>query len=132
MKISTIRGQKVLLLNHGRTQINVNTIRYIEGDGNYSHIKLVQNQVHTSSFTLKVFTEELIENKVFFSPRKGLLLNLNYLKEVFYNMGVLHAKLHSGEVLPLSRRRGKALLDHLWKQKFHRPSNSQRVSYYLK
>lgn len=132
MRISFESGQKILLLNHGRTQIHVDAIRYIEGDGNYSHIKMVQNRAYTSSFTLKIFTEELEDSEVFFSPRKGLLLNLNFLKEVFYKSSVLHARLHSGEVLPLSRRRGRALLEHLWMQKSNRSSNSQRVSYYLK
>lgn len=124
MKTLQENGQKGLLLNYGKIHINVDAIRYIEGDGNYSHINLVQNKAYTSSFTLKIFSEKLAANKVFFSPRKGLLLNLNFLQEVFYKTGGLHAKLHSGEVLPLSRRRGKALLDHLWGA-IYRKQNTQ-------
>jgi len=106
----TQSGEPCLLLNHGKRMIPSPRIRYIEGEGNYSNIKIEGGESLTSSFTLKLFSDELKANSDFFSPRKGLLLNLNFLKEVLSKSGTLYARLRTGETLPLSRRKGRALI----------------------
>lgn len=110
-------GVPCILLNHGKRMIQAPRIRYIEGDGNYSNIKIEGGESLTSSFTLKLFSDGLRTNADFFSPRKGLLLNLNFLSEVISKSGTLYARLRTGETLPLSRRRGRSLIDYISENK---------------
>ncbi|WP_162628109.1 LytTR family transcriptional regulator DNA-binding domain-containing protein [Arcticibacterium luteifluviistationis] len=110
---TTQSGVPCILLNHGKRVILAPRIKYIEGDGNYSNIKVEGGESLISSFTLRLFSDGLSTNTNFFSPRKGLLLNLNFLEEIQLKSGTLYARLRTGEVLPLSRRKGKSLIEYI-------------------
>ncbi|WP_341224458.1 LytTR family DNA-binding domain-containing protein [uncultured Arcticibacterium sp.] len=109
----TKTGVPCILLNHGKRMIHTPSIKYIEGDGNYSNINVANGESLISSFTLRLFSDQLKANSNFFSPRKGLLVNLKFVKEVLTKSGALFARLETGETLPLSRRKGRALIEYI-------------------
>ncbi len=106
-------GIPSLLLNYGKQALPTPEIQYIEGEGNYSIIKTISNGKLTSSFTLRLFSEQLKEFQNFFSPRKGLLLNIDYLVEVNNHNGIFYAIMKDGKAHILSRRKGKAFVCYL-------------------
>lgn len=106
-------GKFCLLLNYGRNYLSADDISYIEGDGNYSTIINKNGQQILSSFTLRKFTDHLVEQGNFFIARKGLLINLERLNGIEIHGGKIYAIMKSEEKLPLSRRKGKALLEHI-------------------
>ncbi|MGR3810353.1 LytTR family transcriptional regulator DNA-binding domain-containing protein [Jiulongibacter sp. NS-SX5] len=116
MKTINRDGKHYILLNHGSIQLDTSQIRYIEGDGNYSHLYLKNKAPILSSFTMKLFSDELERNSQFFSPRKGLLLNLSFLQDIIQEDRSYTAIMKNGDVLKLSRRRGKALMSFLKEQ----------------
>ncbi|AWV98768.1 LytTR family DNA-binding domain-containing protein [Arcticibacterium luteifluviistationis] len=114
MKIYTTEcGVKCLVLNYGKSPIHATQISYIEGEGNYSTIKCRNEGVIFSSFTLKVFSQHLLKESNFFSPRKGLLINLNELKKILIKDGNRFVLMNDGSRHPISRRKGKSLIDFI-------------------
>ncbi|WP_341228300.1 LytTR family transcriptional regulator DNA-binding domain-containing protein [uncultured Arcticibacterium sp.] len=107
------KGETYFSLNHGKRNVLTPEIRYIKSDGNYSCILLRTGEVLLSSFTLKVYADQLLKRPNFFVGKRGLLINLNYLKTLSEIDGVLYGVFKNGEELPLSRRKGKGLLMHL-------------------
>jgi DNA-binding LytR/AlgR family response regulator len=75
----TSKGFPCLLLNYGKQILPTPEIQYFEGEGNYSFIRTTLNGVLTSDFTLRLFSEKLLHQENFFSTRKGLLLNIDFL-----------------------------------------------------
>ncbi len=116
-------GTYCLLLNHGKQIIPTQKIRYIEGEGNYSTLNIDGGGKLISSFTLRLFNDHLKSQTYFFSPRKGLLINLYYLKEIKVSGGLYYAKLRRGDLLQLSRRRGKALIEYINANNWNIPVN---------
>ena len=106
-------GKFCLLLNYGRNSLTAEDIAYIEGDGNYSTIFKTDGDKTLSSFTLRKFNDFLEDHENFFNPRKGLLLNVNRISSIEYHDGKLYAVMISKKRLPLSRRKGKALIDYI-------------------
>lgn len=102
-----------LKLNYGKNLVPLQSIRYIESAGNYSQINLQNNRSYFTSFTLKIYSSELLKRPNFFIPKRGLLINLNFLDALSETDGVLYAIFKNGEEMQLSRRKGKALIEHL-------------------
>jgi two-component system, LytTR family, response regulator len=102
-----------LVLNYGKKKIATPDIQYIEGEGNYSHIITSTYGKLFTSFTLKIYCEQLKNEENFFSPRKGLLLNIQFLKEIKQKDGVFYAQMKDGKSHALSRRKGKAFMEYL-------------------
>jgi two-component system LytT family response regulator len=102
-----------LVLNYGKKKIATPDIQYIEGEGNYSHIITSTYGKLFTSFTLKIYCEQLKNEENFFSPRKGLLLNIQFLKEIKQKDGVFYAQMKDGKSHVLSRRKGKAFIQYL-------------------
>ncbi|MCP9762253.1 LytTR family DNA-binding domain-containing protein [Lacihabitans soyangensis] len=109
----TSTGLPCLVLNYGKQTLPSPEIQYIEGEGNYSLIQTSANKILTSAFTMRLFSDQLASQSNFFSPRKGLLLNVDYLKSVDCKEGVYYALMKDGKSHVLSRRKGKAFLDYL-------------------
>ncbi|MGR3809058.1 LytTR family transcriptional regulator DNA-binding domain-containing protein [Jiulongibacter sp. NS-SX5] len=106
-------GKFCLKMNYGKSFLSAEEISYIEGDGNYSIIINKNGKQILSSFTLRKFTDYLLDEGHFFVARKGLLLNLQRLQRIEQKDGKLYAVMISQRRLPLSRRKGKALIDYI-------------------
>ncbi|MCP9767538.1 hypothetical protein EGI22_06415 [Lacihabitans sp. LS3-19] len=103
-----------LVYNYGKKAVAFNNIKYIESfAGNYSMIRLNNKGYICSSFTLKHYTSQLEGKCNFFLARKGLLLNLEFIKEITEKDGVKSVSLSTGETFKLSRRLGSRLIDYL-------------------
>ncbi|MCP9768634.1 hypothetical protein EGI22_11975 [Lacihabitans sp. LS3-19] len=111
----TTTGTPCIILNYGKQALPTPEIQYIVGEGNYSLIRTKTNGLLTSSFTMRLFSDSLETFNNFFSPRKGLLLNVDYLEKVYQQDGVYYAMMSDGKSHILSRRKGKAFLDYLFK-----------------
>jgi len=109
----THAGNPCLVLNYGKQALLTKEIKYIVGDGNYSSITTKTQGVLLSSFTLRLFSDSLGSFQNFFSPRKGLLINIDYLENVFQKDGVYYAKMKDGNQHILSRRKGRAFVEYL-------------------
>ncbi|SOE22963.1 LytTr DNA-binding domain-containing protein [Spirosomataceae bacterium TFI 002] len=110
---TTSTGNAYLVMDYGKNSIPTDDIKYIEGDGNYSNFQLSKGKSFISSFTLRTFTSKLNEERGFFSPRKGLLINLNYANEIVTRGNSKFIKMKDGKELQLSRRKGRELIDFL-------------------
>jgi DNA-binding LytR/AlgR family response regulator len=84
-------------------QIDVNDILYLEADINYTIFKTL-NRRFVSSFTLKVFQEELSCNQ-FLRVNRGLLVNMCALINTDSDISNNYLELKNGERLKISRRR---------------------------
>ena len=85
----TSTGLPCILLNYGKQTLPSPEIQYIVGEGNYSLIQTSANKILTSAFTMRLFSDQLSSQNNFFSPRKGLLVNVDYLKSVVCKGGVI-------------------------------------------
>lgn len=105
---------QILSVNYGKKKLPVENIKYIESVfGNYSKIHFKEGKEYLSAFTLKHYQVQLKE-EVFQLGRKGLLINLNYLASLEEDeQQIKYAKLTSGEIFQLSRRKGKELEEKL-------------------
>lgn len=106
-------GISSLILNYGREYLPLPDIMYIVGESNYSYIITKTNRPKLSSFTLKNFSSKLLTFPNFISPRKGLLINLDFLSTVIQQNNKLYAVMSDGKEHLLSRRKGKCLLCYL-------------------
>lgn len=106
-------GISCILMNYGKYALPTNSIVYIEGEGNYSVIEQINGKKVHSSFTMRVFSDYLKKQGNFFSPRKGLLLNVHEIAKVENKQGYLYAVLKNKQRHILSRRKGKQLLEYL-------------------
>lgn len=120
----TSAGTPVLVMNYGKSAISTNDIKYIKGDGNYSNIQVASGKKMVSAFTLNVFTKTLAAEKNFFSPNKGILINLNHLECIEIKNGSKYVKMKDGQELPISRRKTKSFMEYLetnhWDVRFHK------------
>lgn len=101
---------QTLIVNYGKTELDVNQIKYIESvAGNYSKIVFQQGKPFVSAFTLKHYSSQLLATQRFHLGRKGLLINLDYLKKLEEKQATKYAVLKTGEKFKLSRRIGRKL-----------------------
>lgn len=110
---TTSTGNAFLVMDYGKNSVPAEDIKYIIGDGNYSNFQLSKGKSFISSFTLRTFTKKLNEEIGFFSPRKGLLVNLKYAVEILTKGNEKYLKMKDGNELLLSRRKGKELIQFL-------------------
>jgi DNA-binding LytR/AlgR family response regulator len=103
-------GEPMLLLDYGKAAFKFSEITFIKGLGNYSQLFMNTGKSFMSSFTLLKYEQNLSFSQKFFSPKKGLVINLDYLNEIRHEQGELVAYMLDGNKHTLSRRRGKALL----------------------
>lgn len=106
-------GIPCILMNYGKFALPTNSIAYIEGEGNYSTIQQINGKKLHSSFTMRIFSDYLKKQGNFFSPRKGLLLNVNEITKVENKKGNLYAVLKNKQRHILSRRKGRQLLEYI-------------------
>jgi len=86
-----------------------NSIKFIKGDGNYSHITRVNGSVECVSKTLKVLTT-MISDK-FIRVHKSYLVNKDFLRAIDeVNESVI---LKCQTLIPTSRRQWPVVKDHL-------------------
>ena len=81
--------------------ININDILFIEGDGNYSKVNLLNGESFQSTKSIKKF-EDSLNNSIFYRVHKSYIVNLNYIAEIDSNNFL---KLVSGDKVELSRRK---------------------------
>jgi two-component system LytT family response regulator len=70
-----------LSIQEGLQFIKIIDIAYLEAQGNYTTITMVDGTKHLASKSLMVFEEVLCENPIFFRAHKSYLVNLKCLKQ---------------------------------------------------
>lgn len=104
--------QKITVPNgQGYRVINIDDITHIEADSNYSVFNLSNAEKITVSKVLKDYEEILPESK-FVRIHKSSLVNLAYIKE-YHSKNGLQVILHSGQTIPVSRRRASEFFDRI-------------------
>lgn len=107
-------SQNLLTFNYGKLNVDASSIKYIESIyGNYTIFKFVNRKQLVSSYTLNHYCSILSESNSFFNIRKGVLINLTYMKELDKRDDGTYAIMQDGSEFRLSRRKGKALLEML-------------------
>ena len=74
-------GPEKKSLKLGTTFVNPPTIKFIEGEGNYSIVHFEDGTKKLSCRTLKYF-QNLLKHICFIRPSKSYLVNTNYIKTV--------------------------------------------------
>ncbi|MHA8050433.1 LytR/AlgR family response regulator transcription factor [Aquirufa sp. ROCK-SH2] len=89
-------------LKLGTIFVNPETIKFIEGEGNYSIVHFDDGSKRLSCRTLKYF-ENLLKNFPFIRPSKSYLINTTYIKavELKSNKSII---LHDDIAIGISRR----------------------------
>lgn len=107
-------AQNLLTFNYGKINVDASSIKYIESIfGNYTVFKFVNRKQLVSSYTLSHYCSILEESDSFFNVRKGVLINLSFMKELDKRDDGTYAVMQDGSEFRLSRRKGKTLLSYL-------------------
>ncbi|MES2518393.1 MAG: LytTR family DNA-binding domain-containing protein [Bacteroidota bacterium] len=93
----------VIYTDRMKTSIVIDDIMMLEGDGNYTHVHLINGKKILISKTLKDFCERF-QQYDFARIRKSYLINLNYLKDVELS-GDVSVTMQTGQRIEISRRR---------------------------
>lgn len=98
-------------INHlnGTSLIELNDILYLEGDGNYTDVFLTKGDKITATKILGDF-EKILPETQFLRIHKSSIVNLNEVKEIKRDLGVM-VILKNGKELMVSRRNAPFLLD---------------------
>ncbi len=114
-KIISTLSQKVHRLPvpsaDGIVYLDTESIVYLKGDINYTHIHLIQGHKITSSKTLKEF-EPLLNSKQFFRIHKAYIINLSYVSKYLKGEGG-EVVMSEGSSLEVSRHKKVELLSLL-------------------
>ena len=112
METSTLPTQKgSLSFNYGKVSIDASSIKYIESIfGNYTLFKFINRKQLVSSYTLNHYSAILADSDSFFNVRKGVLINLSFMKELDKRVDGIYAVMQDGSEFRVSRRKGKALM----------------------
>lgn len=86
-----------------KTPIIIQDIMMLEGDGNYTHVHMINGKKILISKTLKEFCEAFQEYD-FARIRKSYLINLNFLKDVDLSVEP-YVTMQTGQRIEISRRR---------------------------
>lgn len=115
MKNSSISSSaSSLSFNYGKLNIHASSIKYIESIyGNYTVFKFVNRKQLVSSYTLNHYSEMLADSEFFFNIRKGVLINVSFMKELDKRNDGTYAVMQDGSEFRISRRKGKALLNYI-------------------
>ena len=114
---STVKPDKITVhLHSGILQmISVNELKYIEADGVVSKVHLKNGETITVNRNLGYYKDLLILEHDFVPLSNSILLNREYIKR--YNHQTLKITLTDNTELPVSRRRGKELMEMLGERK---------------
>lgn len=92
--------------------LNVKHISYIEADGTYSNIKMLNNEQFTTSKPLKHFEDLLSANKDFIRIHKSCLVNVIHIKE--YTKGEpCIISMVDGKQFEVARRKKQEVLERI-------------------
>jgi two-component system LytT family response regulator len=95
----------------GIVYLDPDSIIYLNGDQNYTHIHLVQGQKLTSSKNLKEFEDHLPPHQ-FFRIHKAYVINLAYVTKYIKGNGG-EVVMSDGSSIDVSRQKKTELLDRL-------------------
>jgi DNA-binding LytR/AlgR family response regulator len=115
MKTSTFsKNHQSLSFNYGKLSVQASSIKYAESIyGNYTILKFANRKQILSSYTLNHYSSILKGSESFFNIRKGVLINLSFMKELDKRTDGTYAIMQDGSEFRLSRRKGKALIEML-------------------
>lgn len=103
---------QTITFNYGKKSIAVQSIQYMTSRyGNYTSIRVKYQKEIFSSFTLKHYVSKLADIQFFFVIRKGMMINLHFVKNIQVQNKQGRVRMKNGETFLVSRRRTKALLD---------------------
>jgi two-component system LytT family response regulator len=112
-------SKKVKLVEHHQ-------ILYIEADDNYSKVYFDDQTQILFSKTLRTF-EKTMDIRLFFRCHKSYVINILHIREIV-RQGELFALLHTGQRIPIARRRLGCLIKMLSeKTKITVPSKNTTV-----
>lgn len=97
--ISSVKGISI---------VKVEDIMYCEADGNYTNFKLVNDEVHKASKTLKEY-ENILPSSSFIRTHQKYLVNINYVIKYLKGRGGF-VMMKDGKVLDVSEAKKPALL----------------------
>ena len=95
----------------GLTFVRLEDIVYLQSDGNYTLFFLQNDEKLIISKSLKDY-EKLLPAKQFFRIHQSYLVNIQYVKKILKEDGG-SVIMHSGQQLPISRRKKEAFLNLL-------------------
>jgi two-component system LytT family response regulator len=111
---STAKPQKIAVATHeGLELVPVDSILYMEAEGNYTHLYFTDQKPLLASKTLKEF-EDLLEGAGFFRIHNASLVNLVFVKKYIKGDGG-QVQLINNVILDVARRRKEELLEALMK-----------------
>lgn len=106
------KSQQSLSFNYGKVNVRASSIKYAESVyGNYTILKFVNRKQILSSYTLNHFSTILEETESFVTVRKGILVNLSFIKIAERRTDGVYVVMQDGSEFRVARRKGKALLD---------------------
>ncbi|KPM49211.1 LytR/AlgR family response regulator transcription factor [Jiulongibacter sediminis] len=105
MKTSTSTANTITF-DYGKRKVAYKNINYFKSEfGNYTKIHLAENKNFLTAFTLKHYVQQLEETDSFVVPRKGLMVNKEYVKKLDNSSDGVFVILKNGERYKVSRRR---------------------------
>lgn len=110
LRANTPFNKLTIATTKGIRFIEIKDIIAMEGDGNYSTIRLLNGNSIVASKTLGYFEELLAEHRVFFRTHKQFIINLSHIQEYIggdYNLIVLPNNINA----KLARTRKDAFLE---------------------
>ncbi|MFB0947744.1 MAG: hypothetical protein ACI9V1_003237 [Spirosomataceae bacterium] len=108
----SFQKQQSLSFNYGKVNVRVSSIKYAESVyGNYTILKFINRKQILSSYTLNYYSSILEESKLFVIVRKGILINLSFMKCTERRTDGVYVIMQDGSEFRVSRRKGKAFLD---------------------
>jgi DNA-binding LytR/AlgR family response regulator len=94
--------------------VNLNELMYLNGVGNYTKFYMTNNDIHTSSKSLKVYADALEYNTDFIRIHRAHLVNKQFVKQILKtNQQQWFAEMNNGEKLELSKGRIDEILEQL-------------------
>lgn len=104
-------NQPFLSFNYGKVNVQASSIKYAESVfGNYTILKFSNRKQILSSYTLNHYSSLLQKSNSFFNVRKGVLINLSFMKIAEKRPDGVYAIMKDGSEFRVSRRKGKALM----------------------
>ncbi|WP_299680478.1 LytTR family DNA-binding domain-containing protein [uncultured Tenacibaculum sp.] len=79
-------------------------IMYFEADGVYTKVHLENGKTELICKTLKHFTEQLVNQPLFYKPHRSYLINLKFMKELVKKDG-FHIVMNNLSTIPIARDR---------------------------
>ena len=104
-----VNGKKANIHIGGRTRLQIDEINYFEADGNYTIAHLKSQKSIVVATTLGIIQSRSARLGNFLRPRRGLLINANYIDGYDFNQIVLKNSLN----IIIPRRKRQEILNKL-------------------